>query len=128
MTLTHDEEGSSPAEFVLVGALLTLLTLGVLQLGLAAYVRTVAHDAALEGAYHAALADASDAEGAARAREIVERTVGTGFVQDAQAWRAVSGDGAAVEVSLRLTLPLAGLVGVPGAWEVTARAPVDDLE
>ncbi|WP_424448217.1 TadE/TadG family type IV pilus assembly protein [Microbacterium arborescens] len=128
MTLAHDERGSSPAEFVMVGALLTLLTLAVLQLGLAAYVRTVAHDAAVEGAYHAALADASDAEGAERAREIVERTAGTGFVQDARARRDASGDGTAVEVSLRLTLPLAGLAGVPGVWEVTGRAPVDDLD
>ncbi|HET8926556.1 MAG TPA: TadE/TadG family type IV pilus assembly protein, partial [Microbacterium sp.] len=57
--LASDDAGSSPVEFVLVGALLTVLTLAVLQLGLAVYVRNVVHDAAVEGAFHAALADTS---------------------------------------------------------------------
>ena len=56
--VVDDEGGASPVEFVLVGTLLTMLTLGVLQLGLAIYVRNVLHDAAVEGAYHAALAGA----------------------------------------------------------------------
>ncbi len=71
-----DDRGSSPVEFVLVGTLLTVLTLGVLQLGLAVYVRNVVHDAAVEGAYHAALADTSLEDGAARTRAIIARTVG----------------------------------------------------
>ncbi|MGV2903347.1 TadE/TadG family type IV pilus assembly protein, partial [Microbacterium sp. AGC62] len=45
-----DERGSSPVEFLLVGTLLTALTLGVLQLALAVYVRNVVHDAAVGGA------------------------------------------------------------------------------
>ncbi len=53
-----------------------MLTLGVLQLGLAIYVRNVLHDAAVEGAYHAALADTSLADGVRRTTEIVSRTVG----------------------------------------------------
>ncbi|BDZ44332.1 TadE/TadG family type IV pilus assembly protein [Naasia aerilata] len=44
----HDE-GSAPVEFVLVGALLTLLVLSVLQLGLALHVRNTVTDAAAEG-------------------------------------------------------------------------------
>ena len=63
-----DDGGSSPVEFVLVGMMLTLLTLGVLQLGLSVYVRNVVHDAAVEGAFHAALADASLEDGARRTR------------------------------------------------------------
>ena len=76
--------GSSPVEFVLVGTLLTLLTLGVLQFGLAVYVRNVVHDAAVEGAYHAALADTSLADGADRTREIVSRTVGAEYAADVE--------------------------------------------
>ena len=67
---------------MLVGTLLTVLTLGVLQFGLAIYVRNVVHDAAVEGAYHAALADTSLAEGAQRTREIVARTVGAEYAAD----------------------------------------------
>ena len=77
-----DDRGSSPVEFVLVGTLLTLLTLGVLQFGLAVYVRNVVHDAAVEGAHHAALADTSLADGADRTRDIVARTVGGEYAHD----------------------------------------------
>ncbi len=44
-----DDRGSSAVEFLLVGTLLTALTLAVLQLALAVYVRNVVHDAAVEG-------------------------------------------------------------------------------
>ena len=74
-----DDRGSSPVEFVLVGTMLTLLTLGVLQLGLSIYVRNVVHDAAVEGAFHAALADTSLQDGARRTGEIISRTVGAAY-------------------------------------------------
>ncbi|MDD7943532.1 TadE/TadG family type IV pilus assembly protein [Microbacterium sp. NE2HP2] len=128
MAFALDDRGSSPAEFVMVGALLTLLTLGVMQLALAVYVRGVAHDAAVEGAYDAALADVTDGEGAARAREIVDRTLGPGFVQAVRTQRTAVDDAAMVQVTMRLTLPLVGLMGIPAAWEVTAHAPADDTE
>ena len=51
-----------------MGTLLTVVTLAVLLFGLAVYVRNVVHDAAVEGAFHAALADTTLAEGAERAR------------------------------------------------------------
>ncbi len=122
-----DERGSSPVEFVLVGALLTFLTLGVLQLGLAVYVRNVAHDAAVEGAYRASLADTDDAEGLELARSIVARTVGGGVVHDAVAERVDIGY-PAVSVTLTVTVPLVGLAGVPGGWEVTGHAPVQEID
>jgi len=112
----------------MVGALLTVLTLGVMQLGLAVYVRGVAHDAALEGAYHAALADVADEEGAARARAVIDRTVGAGLVGSVETRRSSERGYPAVEVTLRITVPLVGLLGVPGAWEVTAHAPLDSLD
>lgn len=111
----------------MVGALLTVLTLGVIQLGIAVYVRGVAHDAALEGAYHAALADVDDEEGAARARAVIDRTLGPDLVQDAETRRDSTRGYPAVEVTLHVTVPLVGLLGVPGAWEVTAHAPLDSF-
>ncbi|WP_307807351.1 TadE/TadG family type IV pilus assembly protein [Naasia sp. SYSU D00948] len=44
------DDGSAPAEFVMVGAVLVLLVLSVLQLGLALHVRNTVTDAAAEGA------------------------------------------------------------------------------
>src|SRR5918994_2099749 len=72
-----DERGDVPG-----WVLITVLTLAVLQLGLAVYVRNVVHDAAVEGAFHAALADTSLDEGAQRTRDIVTRTVGPEYAAD----------------------------------------------
>jgi Flp pilus assembly protein TadG len=121
--LLRDERGSSPVEFVLVGTLLTFLTLAVLQLGLAIYVRNVVHDAAVEGAFHAALADTTLADGAERSRAIVSRAVGAEYAQDI----TVAEVGEQVEVTITATLPLVGLLGAPRAMEVTARAPAESL-
>lgn len=124
----RDDTGASPVEFVLVGTLLTLLTLGVLQFGLAVYVRNVVHDAAVEGAYHAALADTTLDEGARRTREIVSRTIGDDYAT-AVAVRETSAFGQeTVEVRVEATLPLVGLLGTPRSLEVTAHAPVESFD
>lgn len=123
-----DDRGSSPVEFVLVGALLTVLTLAVVQLGLAVYVRNVVHDAAVEGAYHAALADTSLRDGAERTTAIIARTVGDAFVQDVRARDASSAGQPIIEVTVTATLPLVGLLGMTGGLEVTGHAPAESLD
>jgi Flp pilus assembly protein TadG len=110
----RDDAGASPVEFVLVGTLLTVLTLGVLQFGLAVYVRNVIHDAAVEGAYYAALA--------------VSRTVGAGYASDVAVRETSDLGHDAVEVRVAATLPLIGLLGAPRALEVTAHAPVESFD
>lgn len=123
-----DERGSSPVEFVLVGTLLTLLTIGILQFGLAVYVRNVVHDAAVEGAHHAALADTTPADGRDRTDDIITRTIGAEYAQEITV-RDRKGPGyAVVEVRVQTTLPLIGLLGVPRGLEVTAVAPTESLD
>jgi Flp pilus assembly protein TadG len=120
----RDESGSSPVEFVLVGGLLTLLTLAVVQFALAVYVRNVVHDAAVEGAFHAALADTTLTDGEERTATIVSRAIGAGYAQD-----VVVTEGAdVVRVTVRTTIPLIGLLGVERALEVTAHAPAASLD
>lgn len=123
-----DEEGSSPVEFLLVGTLLTLLTLAVLQLALVVYVRNVVHDAAVEGAYVAALADTSLNEGVDRATDVITRAVGAEYAVDV----AVREEGAAgqrtVVVRIRTTFPLVGLIGIPSAIDVEGRAPMESFD
>ena len=123
-----DESGSSPVEFVLVGTLLTVLTLGVLQLGLAIYVRNVVHDAAVEGAYHAALADTSLAEGARRTADIVSRTVGGEYASDVAVDVTTALGHPSVRVTVRCPFPLVGLLGAPRMLEVSAHAPLESLD
>ena len=122
-----DDVGSSPVEFVLVGSLLTVLTLAVLQLGLAVYVRNVVHDAAVEGAYRAALADTTLADGAERTREIVTRAVGSAYAEDIHVRASDDLGGPSVVVTVRAPLPLAGLLGIPRTMEVTAHAPAESF-
>ena len=124
----RDDAGASPVEFVLVGTLLTVLTLGVLQFGLAVYVRNVVHDAAVEGAYHAALADTTLADGAQRTRDIVGRTIGREYATDVSAREASSLGQQTVEIRVAATLPLVGLLGAPRSLEVTAHAPVESFD
>lgn len=123
-----DETGASPVEFVLVGSLLTILTLGALQLGLGIYVRNVVHDAAVEGAYHAALADTSLRDGARRTAEIVTRTVGAGYASDVSVRETTGRGHPSVEVTVRCPLPLVGLLGAPRTLEVSAHAPLESLD
>jgi Flp pilus assembly protein TadG len=126
--LATDDRGSAPVEFVLVGTLLTALTLGVIQLALGVYVRNVVHDAAVEGAYHAALADTTLAEGGEHTRSVIARAVGTEYAQDVSVTEASADGYPVVEVTVRAPMPVIGLIGVPGAWEVTGRAPAESLE
>jgi Flp pilus assembly protein TadG len=126
--LLNDDAGSSPVEFVLVGTMLTVLTLGVLQLALMIYVRNVVHDAAVEGAYHAALADTSIDEGIDLTRAIVSRTVGADYAADISAQPSTDLGHESVQVTVRATLPLLGLLGAPRALEVTAHAPVESFD
>lgn len=126
--LRGDDDGSSPVEFVLVGTLLTLLTLAVLQIGVAVYVRNVIHDAAVEGAYHGALADVTPAEGAARAASLIATAVGDSLDAQVSAASVDGSDGPEVEVTVIATLPLVGLLGIPAAMEVTAHAPRESFD
>ena len=124
----RNEEGSGAVDFVLVGSLLTALTLAVLQLGLAVYVRNIVHDAAVEGAHHAALADTALAEGAARTVLTISRAVGAQYAEEVTVRESTALGYPTVEVRVRTTLPLVGLLGVPGGMEVSAHAPQESFD
>ncbi|MEQ6898958.1 TadE/TadG family type IV pilus assembly protein [Microbacterium sp. KR10-403] len=123
-----DDSGSAPVEFILVGTLLTVLTLGVLQLGLGVYVRNVVHDAAVEGAYEAALADGSLSDGEARTRDLISRAIGDAYARQVEATVTSVGGQRTVKVTVRTPIPVMGLLGAPGAWEVSADAPAESFE
>lgn len=125
---TGDDRGSSPVEFVLVGTLLTVLTLAVLQLALAVYVRNVVHDAAVEGAYYAALADTSLEDGAQRARDGIARAVGGEYAGDVTVERSTARGYPTVDVRIRTMLPVIGLLGIPFALDVQAHAPEESFD
>lgn len=123
-----DDTGSAPVEFVLVGVLLTFLTLAVLQLALALHVRNTVLDAAAEGARFGALADNEPQDAVARTAELIATAVGPDYARDIEVREGTWMGAPAVIVTVRTTLPLAGFLGVDRALEVEGHAARETLE
>ena len=122
------DDGSAAAEFVMVAALLTVLTLCVLQLGAALLVRNTVLDAAAEGARFGALADNSPGDGVARTRELISTAIGADYAGDVRVatgeWRGHP----AITVTVRTTLPVIGLFGIGGGLEVAGHAARETVD
>ncbi|WP_338145525.1 TadE/TadG family type IV pilus assembly protein [Cryobacterium lactosi] len=116
------------AEFVMVSALLTALTLAVLQLALALHIRNTVLDAAAEGARFAALADSGLDQGAARSRDLITTALGPAYSADVTASYADVAGQPGVRVRVVVALPMFGLLGVDRGLEVTGHAVVEGLE
>lgn len=126
--LARGESGSAAAEFVMVVTLLTVLTLSVIQLGLALLIRNTVLDAASEGARFASLADNGLADGIARTTDLITVALGPGYAQDVSAeYGNYLGHPAAI-VSVTAPLPLIGLVGIERGLEVEGHAAVETLD
>jgi Flp pilus assembly protein TadG len=123
----RSDDGSAAAEFVMVGALLTVLTLSVLQLALALHVRNTVLDAAAEGARYAALADNALADGEQRTRELIVVALGAGYARNVSAGYGSYLGQRSAAVTVRTPLPLIGLIGIDDGLEVSGHAAVETL-
>ena len=123
----HDDRGSAPVEFVLVGVLLTLVTLSVLQVAFALHIRTTLIDAAAEGARFAALADSSLPAGIERSRELITAALGESYAQGISAGTGAYGGHPVVIITVRSPLPLVGMIGIDDTLEVSGRAALEPL-
>jgi hypothetical protein len=123
-----DDQGSAPAEFVMVVSLLLVLTFGVLQLALSLVVRNTVLDAAAEGARVAALADNTLDDGTVRTRQLISTAVGAAYARHVEAGYGDYLGEPAVIVTVRAPLPIAGLFGIEGGMEVHGHAPVETLD
>jgi hypothetical protein len=123
----RDDHGSAVVEFVLVGTLLTVLTLSVIQLGLVLLIRNTVLDSASEGARYGALADNTIGDGVGRTRDLITTAIGPGYARDITVSRG-SYDGYPADiVTVRTPLPLIGLVGIPNGLEVSGHAAIETL-
>ncbi|GAA3871736.1 hypothetical protein GCM10022381_13520 [Leifsonia kafniensis] len=122
------DSGSAVVEFVLVGSLLTVLTLSVMQLALALHIRTTLLDAAAEGARYAALADNGLSEGAARTTDLITTAVGSTYATGVAAAYSERAGQLTVEVSVIAPLPLLGMLGFERGLKVVGHAVVETLE
>jgi len=112
---------------VLVGALLTILTLSVIQLGLALLIRNTVQDAASEGARYGALADDTAQDGVVRTRALIDVAIGSGYAKDITIARTTYDRLPAYTVTVTTPLPLIGLVGIPNGLEVHGHAAIETL-
>lgn len=112
----------------MVGALLTVLTLSVMQLGFAMHIRNTVLDAAGEGARFAALADNTLADGANRTRELITTAIGPSYAADVSVTGGTYLGYPAAIITVRTPLPLIGLVGIDGGLEVMGHAALETLD
>jgi Flp pilus assembly protein TadG len=119
------DRGSAPAEFVLCAVLLLVLVLGVLQVGAVLLVRNTALSAVAEGARWSAVVGNSDADGVARARQVLTQSLGPAYATAITATRTTWAQQPATAVTARIPLPVLGLVGPPAASEVTGHAALE---
>jgi hypothetical protein len=120
-----DERGSAPAEFAMVGGLLTILLLAVVQFTLVLLVRNTVQDAAAQGARVAAFADGTPADGVQRTRELLTASLGARYAEHVRAGYTVDDGIRVVEVRVDSPLPLIGLIGFAAGLGVSGHAAVD---
>lgn len=107
---------------MLIGALTTVLFIAVVQLTLALHVRSTLVDCAAEGARFGALADRTPADGAQRARELIEMSLAPSFAQDVTAEVVLIDGLEVVRVEVTAPLPVIGLIGPGEALTVDGHA------
>jgi Flp pilus assembly protein TadG len=125
--MLREQTGDAAVDFVLVGALLTVLTLAVIQLGLALLIRNTVLDAAAEGARYAALAGNSLEDGRARTRDLIVSALGEAYVHDIRAANQKVLGVPATVITVRVPLPLIGLVGIDEGMEVHGHAATETV-
>ena len=118
------ESGSAPADFVLVGSLLTAFALAVVQLTLVLHVRNTLVDAAASAARYGSLADRGTEDAQRRAGELVTMALGSDYAADITVGETRVEGVRVLEVRVRAPLPLVGLAGPPGVITVSGHAPL----
>ena len=127
LRVSDHEDGSATVEFVLVGALLTVLTLSILQLGLALLIRNTVLDAAAEGARYGALADNTVGDGVQRTRELITTAIGPNYAKDITVSVTTYHGHPADVVTVTTPLPVFGLLGIDNGLEVSGHAAIETL-
>lgn len=110
----------------MVSALLTVLTLCVIQLGVALLVRNTLVDAAAEGARFGSLADSTLDDGETRTAELIATALNPSYAQHVTATVGSYLGHPAITMTVTAPLPLFGLFG-PTMLEVTGHAAMETL-
>lgn len=123
LTVSRAERGDASTEFVMVSALLVLLTVAILQVSYSFYVRNLLLDAASAGARYGVLYDSTPERGAHRTAEIIQGSLPDNYAQNISYREGTDGSGAHVlEMTVTAPLPVFGPFGMPDSLTVKAHA------
>lgn len=119
----ESERGDASTEFVMVGALLVLLTMAILQVSFALYARTMMVDAAAAGARYGTMRDRTPQEGMERTRQMIEGVLPSSYAENISYRQSSDSTGVrTLEVTVKSPLPVLGLWGFPDSIEVKGHA------
>ena len=118
------EAGAAVVDFVLVGALVTVIFVALIQLALVLHVRNTVADAASSAARYGALGDRTAADAQERATMLVSTALGPNYVQDVAANMETRNGLAMLTVSIKAPLPVLGLLGPTRTLEMTGHAVI----
>lgn len=116
------DSGSAVVDFIMVGALLTVVFVAVIQLALILHVRNTLIDAAGSGARYGALADRTPADGVDRTKVLIGAALGDRFAEDVSYAQRGAGTSTMLEITVKAPLPVIGFLGPSGGMEVRGHA------
>lgn len=120
------DSGAAIVDFVAVGALLTLLFLGVVQLTVVLHVRNTLTDCASEGARYGAFADRTPSDGARKTQELIGMSLSPRYAESVTARVTTTADGVeVVQVTVQAPLPVVGLLGIGRSVVVSGHGAVE---
>ncbi|OKL53645.1 hypothetical protein BSZ39_08465 [Bowdeniella nasicola] len=122
----HSERGSVIPEYVMVLTMLLFVLLALIQFVFAAHIHSILRDSAAEGARRAAMMDGTDADGVQLAHELITSAVSEGYASDISIEQVTIDGVAAVRVSVKAPLPVIGLLGPTGGFDIQAHAVRED--
>lgn len=122
-SVEDSERGDASTEFVMVGALLVLLTMAILQVSFALYARTMLVDAAAAGARYGTMRDRTPQEGMERTRQLIEGALPSSYAENISYRQSSDSTGVrTLEVTVKSPLPVLGPWGFPDSIEVKGHA------
>ncbi|HPF76840.1 MAG TPA: pilus assembly protein [Phycicoccus elongatus] len=116
------ESGAAVADFVMVSMLVSFIFVGLMQLGLFLHTRNTLIASAAEGARMGARADASPADGQARARELISEQLSSRYAESVDVGSEIQGGVRVIVVRVSAPAPIIGPFGPSRGLSVTARA------
>jgi Flp pilus assembly protein TadG len=123
--MRRGERGNAPVEFVLVGAMLVAVVLGLIQLSVIVHVRHTLIASAQDGARWASYYNTSFAEGRALTGRLISQGLGPSYAQAIGASATTVAGQPGVRITVTSPLPTIGLWSAGGVLRVWADAPLE---